>query len=173
MAREVDRRKTGKALRRLKRAAERAAELAAAGSGPGLTDWEKDFVAGVSERLETYGSAFRDPAKGALDEALSQRQTQVVRALDKKGRPRTKSSDVSLEKVDNSDKAGKILKVAVTGETRPRSSFKRKAPKRTTRGRDINDDMPVAGASASEAPFDCPREPRRPTLTVIAGGKKR
>jgi len=47
--REVDKRKTTKALRKLRRVAERASEE----GGPGLTTWEKDFVEGVTERLET------------------------------------------------------------------------------------------------------------------------
>jgi hypothetical protein len=157
VAREVDKRKTGKALRRLKRVAERAAERAAAAGGPGLTDWEKDFVAGVSERLETYGSAFRDPAKGALDEALSQRQTQVVRALDKKGRPKNKEAEKPGE--------------ANPARPAPRSTFKRKAPVRTSRGRDINEDLPVEPAAPT---VETPATPSRrgwPALRVITGGK--
>ena len=80
--REVDKRKTNKALRKLRRAAERASEE----GGPGLTNWEKEFVEGVTTRLEKYGSAFRDPGKGRLEEALSQRQTQVTRVIEKKSR---------------------------------------------------------------------------------------
>src|SRR5690606_20522388 len=49
--RDVDKRKTTKALRKLRRAADRATEQ----GGPGLTTWEKDFVEGVSGRLEKYG----------------------------------------------------------------------------------------------------------------------
>ena len=154
MAREVDKRKTGKALRRLKRAAER---VAAVEGGPGLTDWEKDFVAGVTERLETYGSAFRDPAKGALDEALSQRQTQIVRALDKKGRPKIKASG----KPDG----------AAGDRPAPRTTFKRKPPVRASRSRDINEDVPAEPAApiAEAPPLPPPRG--RPALRLIAGGK--
>ena len=167
MAREVDKRKTGKALRRLKRAAERAG----ASDGPGLTDWEKAFVSGVAERLETYGSAFRDPAKGPLDEALSQRQTQIVRVLDKKGRPKRPSAKKS---------AGIEPPKPVS-----HSTFKRKAPVRTRRGRDINDDL--APELAPELAPDlaqygpAPKAPslltapkrRRPALRLIPGGKDR
>ena len=88
MAREVDKRKTSKALRRLKRVAERAAERAAAEGAPGLTGWEKDFVAGVSERLETYGSAFRDPTKGALEEAINFKGPALVNCLLSQGSAR-------------------------------------------------------------------------------------
>src|SRR5262245_63741922 len=83
--RTVDKRKTAKALRKLRRAAERASKDGAAD----LTTWEKDFVEGVTKRLETYGSAFRDPGKGRMEEALSARQRHVARIIDKKSRPRT------------------------------------------------------------------------------------
>lgn len=83
MPRTVDKRKTRKALRKLKLAAAAAGE-----DNIKLSAWEKDFVAGVSERLETYGSAFNDPSKGPLDEALSLRQSEVVRQLVRKSRPR-------------------------------------------------------------------------------------
>jgi hypothetical protein len=82
MKREVDQRKTRKALRKLRRAADRATEE----GGPGLSDWEQDFVEGVTTRLEKYGSAFRDPGKGRLDEALSARQAHITRLIDKKSR---------------------------------------------------------------------------------------
>src|SRR5262245_52029864 len=81
----VDKRKTAKALRKLQRAAGRAGSEGA----PELTNWEKEFVEGVSKRLETYGSAFRDPGKGRLEEALSARQSQVARVIDKKSRPKS------------------------------------------------------------------------------------
>ena len=84
----VDKRKTSKALRKLRQAAERASDKA----GLGLTSWEKDFVEGVTGRLEKYGSAFRDPHKGRLEEPLSHRQAHVVRVLDKKSR-RTRLKD--------------------------------------------------------------------------------
>ena len=66
----------------LRRVAERAAEE----GSPALTTWEKDFVEGVTGRLEKYGSAFRDPGKGRLEEALSQRQSQIARVIEKKTR---------------------------------------------------------------------------------------
>ena len=81
MKREVDQRKTRKALRKLRRAADRATEE----GGPGLSDWEQDFVEGVTTRLEKYGSAFRDPGKGRLEEALSARQSQIARVIEENG----------------------------------------------------------------------------------------
>ncbi len=130
---------------------------------PDLNEWEKEFVEGVSERLETYGSAFRDPAKGPLDEALSQRQTQIVRVLDKKTRPKSKSLEASRTPM----KSG--------------SGFKRKTPERKGRVRDINEDIAeppaaheaVLDQSAAETPAKPAGDPDqlRAGLRVIRGGR--
>jgi hypothetical protein len=88
MPREVDPRTTRKALRKLARA---AARVEAAGAA--LSAWESEFVANVADRLTTYGSAFRDPAKGAPDAALSERQAHVVRLIDRKGRERLRAAN--------------------------------------------------------------------------------
>jgi hypothetical protein len=152
--REVDKRKTNKALRKLRRAAERAAEE----GGSGLTSWEKEFVEGVTGRLEKYGSAFRDPGKGRLEDALSERQTQVARVIEKKSR-KSKAAAGSGSEGDRKPDP-------------PRSSFKRKSPMRsktrprwTPRVRDINDDPTPA---EPETPAQ-----KRPSLKVIPGGKGR
>jgi hypothetical protein len=132
MPREVDKRKTAKALRRLKRAAERVEQGEAK-----LSDWEKEFVSGVSERLTKYGSAFRDPGKGRLEEALSARQTQITRVIEKKIRPRR--AEAEKPPGTNNEKPSE----------RPfkRSSFKPKArPASKSRSRDINEDMPARPA---------------------------
>lgn len=140
--REVDKRKTQKALRKLRR----VAEAATAEDGPGLTTWEKDFVEGVTTRLETYGSAFRDPGKGRLEEALSARQAHVTRVIQKKAR---KARD------DAKDQDAK------PAAPKPRSSFKPKAKSGwKPRGRDINDDIDPAPSIA---------QPRK--LKVIRGGR--
>jgi hypothetical protein len=148
--REVDKRKTNKALRKLRRAAERATEE----GGPGLTSWEKDFVEGVTGRLEKYGSAFRDPGKGRLEDALSQRQAQITRVIDKKSR-KAKAAALS-EGVRKPDP--------------PRSTFKRKSPMRskakpgwTPRVRDINEDLTHAEPPAPAK--------KTPSLKIIRGGK--
>ena len=49
MSREIDERKKRKALRRLRK----AAELAARGEGPELSDWERTFLEEVEERIES------------------------------------------------------------------------------------------------------------------------
>lgn len=127
--RDVDKRKTRKALRKLKRVATAVEEGEAK-----LSDWEKDFVSGVTTRLEKYGSAFRDPSKGRLEEALSQRQTQIARVLDRKSRPK---------------KAAAPAEDAKPGPPKPRSTFKRKDPPRRTNARDINADLAEDAAPAS------------------------
>jgi hypothetical protein len=147
----VDKRKTRKALRKLRRVVERATEA----GGPGLTAWEKDFVEGVSGRLEKYGSAFRDPGKGRLEDALSQRQAHVARVLGKKSRK---------AKADTPEKdAGNGLR---------RTTLKRKTPLRSRprpRTRNIDEDRGNAPENQPE-PQATPAA-RRAALRVIPGGK--
>lgn len=87
MPRDIDERKKRKALRKLRK----AAMLAEQGLGPPLSDWEKQFLEEVEERIETYGSAFADPEKGGRDEPLSALQTVKLREIDKKARGKGKS----------------------------------------------------------------------------------
>ena len=82
MAMEVDERRKRAALRKLRR----AADLAAQGLGPPLTDWEVAFLEEVEGRIEKYGSAFSDPMKGADGEALSGLQQLKLKQIDKKAR---------------------------------------------------------------------------------------
>lgn len=82
MPREIDERKKRKALRKLRK----AAELAERGEGPPLSDWEREFLEEVGERIETYGSAFNDPEKGSLEDPMSALQTRKLREIDKKAR---------------------------------------------------------------------------------------
>lgn len=167
MKREVDKRKTQKALRKLRRAAARAT----AEDGPGLTTWEKDFVEGVTTRLETYGSAFRDPGKGRLEEALSARQAQVTRVIEKKSRQSKADkakADAAQAPGDGTSTAGAnatFAKPAAREKPRRGSSFKPKPkPGWKPRGRDINDDI---DATPDPAPTL-----KRPVLKVIPGGRQ-
>lgn len=146
--RDVDKRKTRKALRKLRRAAERAT----GDGGPGLTAWEQDFVQGVTGRLEKYGSAFRDPGKGRLDEALSQRQGHVARVLDKKSR----RGKAGAEKAEQKPRPGGSTLKRKT-PLKSRSSMR---PSRPPRVRDVNEDM--AGLSPEE---------KRAGLRLVRGGK--
>lgn len=65
-AREATKRSALNALKRAKRAAEKA--------GVKLSDWEDEFIGSVAQRIETYGRAFADPEKGSPGQALSGNQ---------------------------------------------------------------------------------------------------
>ncbi|MBI1339888.1 hypothetical protein GC169_06720 [bacterium] len=163
MARKVDEKKTRKALRRLKRVAESQGDPKL--DGAPLTPWEKDFVEGVSQRLETYGSAFRDPQKGALDEPLSARQAGIVRALQKKRRAKSKPGPVGETKG-----AG-----GLEPETRadsPRGGIKRKSAglgrkASPPRVRDINDDLPTESATPADKRPPAPGRSNGPRLKAV------
>ena len=132
MAREIDDKKKRKALRKLRKAAERAT----AEGGPGLSDWEKEFVDEVEARVEKYGSAFADQAKGKLDEPLSALQAQKLREIDRKSR----------------GKGGGFKR-----KTGAKSSFKSKGKKSfSPRTRDINADI-----EETEPPCRIPNERRK------------
>lgn len=139
MARDIDEKKKRKALRKLRKAAERAA----AENGPGLSDWEREFVDEVEMRVEKYGSAFADPEKGNLDEPLSALQARKLKEIDKKSRGKG-------------------------GGLKPKSGFSKSKKKKqsfTPRSRDINDDIETA-ADHSEAASRLPEKPRGLRLVV-------
>ena len=71
--REAARRKALNALKRAKRAADKA--------GIALSDWEGEFIEGVADRIKTYGRAFGDPEKGAPGQALSSMQGRKLREI--------------------------------------------------------------------------------------------
>lgn len=87
MGRDVDERKKRAALRKLRK----AAELAEQGKGPPLSDWERQFLEEVEERIEKYGSAFADPMKGDDGEALSALQQVKLKEIDKKARGKARN----------------------------------------------------------------------------------
>lgn len=86
MARAVDPRMTRKALRRVRRL-----EISAAAGT--LSAWEKTFLEEVGARLEEYGSAFADYAKGAPDEALSRLQGAKLQEISSKARKDAKQQE--------------------------------------------------------------------------------
>jgi len=92
MARAIDPRRTRKALKALKA----LHDSAAAGNSGVFSSWEEDFIAGVSARLETHGSAFADYRKGAPDEALSRLQQKTLKELRQKQRKARLSSPQQL-----------------------------------------------------------------------------
>lgn len=78
-------------LRLLEKARREAAER-----GVELSEWESEFLDGVSERVKTYGRAFADPDKGASGGTLSVRQGVKLKEIRKKAqaaKPRTADGD--------------------------------------------------------------------------------
>lgn len=175
--REVDKRKTTKALRKLRKVVERTS----AEGAPQLTAWEQEFVSGVSQRLETYGSAFRDLSKGRAEEALSVRQSEVARVIERKSRPKlekTGGDKTGGDKIGGDEVGGaakdktpagrKEVRKDARKDGQPdkdqpgglrRSTFRRKTPLgKGPRVRDINDD-PVDAAPPTADPAAHIREP--------------
>jgi len=95
LAREIDPKRTRKALRMVRRlAAAPSAEPvdgAAEAPAPALSGWEKTFLTEVEGRLDTFGSAFADLSKGRADEPLSHLQALKLREIAAKaaGKQRT------------------------------------------------------------------------------------
>lgn len=137
MPREIDEKKKRKALRKLRK----AADLAARGEGPPLSDWEKEFLEEVEERIETYGSAFADPEKGNLEEPMSALQTRKLKEIDKKARGQ------------GGMKGGGF-------KTRKPLGSKKK-PAYTPRVRQLDEDL------EDETPPPTPQRREKPTLNVI------
>ena len=60
------------------------ARLEAVQAGVDLSEWEAEFLDSVSERVKTYGRAFADPDKGAMNGTLSARQGVKLKEIRKK-----------------------------------------------------------------------------------------
>jgi hypothetical protein len=72
-----------------KRAALRAldrARRAAAATGADLSAWEGEFLGSVADRVQTYGRAFADPAKGEPGESLSALQQVKLKEITRKAK---------------------------------------------------------------------------------------
>ncbi len=69
------------ALRRARRIAARA--------GIELSAWEGEFLGSVEDRLKTYGRAFADPDKGALQQPLSALQAVKLKEITAKAKGET------------------------------------------------------------------------------------
>ena len=151
--REKFARAKARAARNAKRKIERLRlKLEASGD---LTDWENEFSESVSERLETFGSAFQDPQKGRPADALSFAQKRVVSALSKKARD---------DKSENSD----CKRPRKKSGFRPKSGFKNKSGFQP-RIRHIEDDMPEEAPCEPFLPEYTPPENinKRPFLKVV------
>jgi hypothetical protein len=80
--REAAKRAALNALRRAKRAAEKA--------GVELSAWEGEFLESVSQRVKTYGRAFGDPDKGAPGTSLSVMQGVKLKEISAKASGKAK-----------------------------------------------------------------------------------
>ncbi|MGA9659103.1 MAG: hypothetical protein WBQ60_08400, partial [Asticcacaulis sp.] len=60
------------------------AKRAANEQGIALSEWETDFIDDLGERIKTYGRAFADPDKGAMNGTLSLRQGLKLKEIRKK-----------------------------------------------------------------------------------------
>ncbi len=158
MSRDIDDRKKKKALRRLRRvrdalaAAEADGDVEAAEAARAqLSEWEDGFLGSVEERLNTFGSAFADPEKGALDEPLSRLQAAKLKELEDKAKGKETRP---WKRTRFKQKPGKGF------------SSKRAAPPANVR--DIHEDVPQSPPEPATEP--APQAPG-PRFTVIKGGK--
>lgn len=99
MTRKVDPALTRQAQAWINRIEKRAAK-----EGRGLTDWEKEFLQSLDERLEKFGSAFADPDKGQLSAPLSLMQGLKLREIGKKTKPKPEKAR-PLERVRTGQKS--------------------------------------------------------------------
>lgn len=170
MGRDVDERKKRAALRKLRK----AAALAEQGLGPPLSDWEKQFLEEVEERIETYGSAFADPLKGSDGEALSSLQQMKLKEIDKKARGKAKTGFGAKKKSGGFNKRPtprvRQLDDDLMEDPAPRHSEPptRGLPKlvRASELTPVESTPPVP-----ESPEDEPTK-KRPAFRVIEGGKQ-
>jgi hypothetical protein len=81
--REAAKRAALNALRRAKRAADKA--------GVELSEWEGDFLESVTQRVKTYGRAFGDPDKGAPGTSLSVMQGVKLKEISAKAAGKDKA----------------------------------------------------------------------------------
>jgi hypothetical protein len=96
MPRDVDSKKTRKAQRIIRKLAQKGAapetidpETGEVKPGEGAVEysqWENEFLTEVDLRLEKYGSAFANLAKGRKEEALSTLQTVKLKEIAAKAR---------------------------------------------------------------------------------------
>lgn len=154
MAREIDERKKHKALRKLRK----AAQLAELGQGPALSDWEKQFLEEVEARVETYGSAFADMDKGALDEPLSALQSQKLREINKKARGKGRTGFAKSAKPKHPPRVRQIDDDIERGPAEPPAAT---GPRLV---------LPADSGDPSPAPLRRQRVSGKPKLRVIRGG---
>lgn len=93
--RELVKRQALNALKRAKRAADKA--------GVELSAWEDEFLGSVGERVKTYGRAFGDPDKGAPGQALSLMQAVKLKEIAAKAKGEKRRFPARRRAPDRSD----------------------------------------------------------------------
>jgi hypothetical protein len=93
LPRAVDPRRTRKALRAVKKLAaleQPDPETGEIRTAESYSDWEREFLGEVEKRLDKFGSAFANLAKGRPEDALSNLQSAKLREIAAKaaGKPR-------------------------------------------------------------------------------------
>ena len=125
-----------------------------------LSEWEDEFSASVTERLEKFGSAFHDPEKGRPADALSFAQKKVVAALKKKAKTPKKTDDI----VEDDEKDERY-------KARKKSSFKTKKSGFNKKNyvpkiRQIEDDLPDEDIEPFIPEYQ-DETPKRPFLRIV------
>lgn len=165
MPREIDERKKRKALRKLRK----AAELAERGEGPPLSDWEREFLEEVEQRIETFGSAFADPEKGDLEDPMSALQTQKLREIGKKARGKgggfkTRKPLGSKKKPAYTPRVRQLDEDIKEDVPAPEPTKPERPPFGVIRGSDLK-------AGEEQPTPDISKEAERPKLRIIKGGR--
>ncbi len=142
----VDARKTRRALAKVRRVIE-----AAEHTGRPLSAWETEFAESVQERLETFGSAFIDPAKGARDEPLSTLQAAKLREIASTSRKAQRQARAAAQQTSDGEHDNALGSAARRSARRPGKGFQARRPQSAQRVRDVMDDMPDAAASEGDA----------------------
>lgn len=108
-----------------------------------ISEFENEFGESVVERLDKFGSAFRDREKGRPGEALSFAQKRVIAAMNKKVKDLKKKP--SEAENHGGDPDADYQRTADRWKNKPKSSFKQKGFKSKSgykpRIRHIEDDM--------------------------------
>ena len=131
-----------------------------------ISEFEDEFSESVSERLDKFGSAFKDREKGRPGDALSFAQKRVVAAMNRKVKDLKKRP---LAPGARGDDAGPDeLERPRFNAAKPRSSFKSKTPSFTPRVRQLDDDYDVATESGEPRWKTPEREPElKPTRPPV------
>jgi len=127
-----------------------------------ISDFEDEFGESVLERLDKYGSAFNDRAKGRAGDALSIAQRQVVARMNKKVKDLKAKQKAGQGEAPDPD--AEYVRTADRWKKGPetKSGFKSKRnPKFAPRVRNIEDDM------IADDPLPPPVNPAPPKLVRV------